>query len=286
MIRNFYAGPGALPRSVLLAAQQAVLELPETGLSIIGLSHRSVAFRAILDETEERVRRLLKVPRGYQVLFLQGGGTLQFSMIPLAMLRPGRVADYVVSGYWSQKAYEAGACHGAVKEAWNGAADRYCRLPDRDFSLGSKDAAYLHYVSNETVEGLQFNWLPRSPAPLVCDASSDFLSRPFDLSPFSLVYAHAQKNIGPAGVTVVLIRDEIIESIPSGIAPILDYRAHAQARSILHTPPVFSIYVVLLCLRWLDGEIGGLAEMGRINSEKAALITGALKASRPNLLRP
>ncbi len=283
MIRNFYAGPGALPRSVLVAAQEAVLELPGAGVSILGLSHRSPRFRAILDEAEERVRALLGIPPGYHVLFLQGGGTLQFSMVPLALLRAGAVADYIIGGYWSQKAWAAARCHGTVRAVWDGTADGYQRLPGPDVPLGQPDAAYLHYVSNETVEGLQFRWRPQCAplVPLVCDASSDFLSRPCDVAPFSLVYAHAQKNIGPAGVTVVLVRDEVLRNIPAGLAPVLDYRAHADARSILHTPPVFSIYVVLLCLRWLADEVGGLAAMGRINGNKAGAVRAALAASQP-----
>lgn len=277
--RNFSAGPGALPRSVLVQAQQAVLELPGAGVSILGLSHRTPRFRELLDEAEERLRALLAVPRDYQVLFLQGGGTLQFSMVPLALLPPGRVADYIVGGYWSRRAVETAQCHGQIRVAWDGAADGYTRLPDAAEPLGRGDAAYLHYVSNETVEGLQFRGLPRSAAPLVCDMSSDFLSRPFDVRPYQVVYAHAQKNIGPAGVTIALVHEEVLARAPAGLPPLLDYRAHAEARSILHTPPVFSIYVVLLVLRWLAEEVGGLAEMGRINAEKSRIIYEALAAA-------
>ena len=276
LLRNFSAGPGALPGTVLAQAQQAVAELPGTGISILGLSHRSALFRAMLDEAEERVRKLLGVPDGYRVLFLQGGGTLQFSMVPMAMLPAGGVADYVVSGYWSRKACEAARSHGRVRVAWDGSTDGFRRLPDARRPLGSADAAYLHYVSNETVEGLQHRSLPTAPCPIVCDASSDFLSRPMDVAPLSVVYAHAQKNIGPAGVTVVLIRDEVLARRPEGLPPVLDYRAHADAGSILHTPPVFSIYVTLLSLRWLEDEVGGLEAMGRLNREKARLVRQAL----------
>jgi phosphoserine aminotransferase len=266
---------------VLAAAQQAVIELPGTGLSILGLSHRSALFGEILEETEARLRRLLGVPPGYRVLFLQGGGTLQFSMVPMAMLRPGQTAEHIVSGYWSRKAFEAGRCHGDVRIAWDGAAHGYRSLPARDEPVGTPGTAYLHYVSNETVEGLQFRWLPKSQAPLVCDASSDLLSAPLDVRPLSLIYAHAQKNLGPSGVTIVLVRDEVLAQVPAGLPPILDYRAHAEAGSLLHTPPVFPIYVVLLSLRWLEGEVGGLAQMGRINAEKAQLVRGALSRSQP-----
>lgn len=280
-MRNFSGGPGALPSSVLLEAQQAVISLPGTGVSILGLSHRSRLFREMLDEAQERLRRLLDLPRSYEVLFLQGGGTLQFSMVPMTMLPSGRVADYVVSGYWSQKAAEAARHHGDVGIAWNGSRDGFCRLPDPGESLGRPDASYLHYVSNETVEGLQFRWVPRTSAPLVCDASSDFLSKPLDATPLSLVYAHAQKNVGPAGVTIVLVRDEVLERRPSGLAPFFDYAAHARAGSLLHTPPVFAIYVVLLSLRWLECEVGGLTAMEKINAEKARIVRHALGGSQP-----
>lgn len=277
LARNFSAGPGALPASVLDGAQQAIACLPGTRVSILGLSHRSRAFREMLDEAEERVRRLLRLPSGFRVLFLQGGGSLQFSMVPMAMLPAGAVADYVVSGYWSRKAIDAARCHGAVRAAWDGARDGFTSLPGPDVDFGG-DAAYLHYASNETVEGLQFRWTPRTRAPLVCDASSDFLSAPFDASAHSVVYAHAQKNLGPAGVTVVLVRDDVLARRPAGLAPVLDYAAHAEARSLLHTPPVFSVYVVLLVLRWLEDEVGGLVAMGKINEEKARVVRAALDA--------
>lgn len=275
-VRNFSGGPGALPPAVLAGAQQAVIALPGTGISILGLSHRSRMFRDILDEAEERLRRLLNLGPEYHVLFLQGGGTLQFSMVPMAMLPQSGTADYVVSGYWSQKAAETARHHGRVHVAWDGSREGYRRLPGPTVPLGGPNAAYLHYVSNETVEGLQFRWVPCAESALVCDASSDLLSAPFDVSPISLLYAHAQKSIGPAGVTIVLVRSEVLERMPAGLAPFLDYRAHVQARSILHTPPVFSIYVVLLSLRWLEDDVGGLKPMGAINAEKARIVRGAI----------
>ena len=266
-----------MPLAVLEAAQRAVLEIPGTGISILGLSHRSALFRSMLDEAEERLRRLLELAPSTRVLFLQGGGTLQFSMAPMAMLGAGGVADYVVSGYWSQKALESARFHGDARVAWDGAATRFRALPGPEEPLGADGSAYLHYVSNETAEGLQFRWLPATRAPLVCDMSSDFLSRPVDMAPFSIAYAHAQKNFGVAGVTIVLVRDEVIErSRVARLAPFLSYHAHADARSILHTPPVFAIYVVLLMLRWLMDDVGGLAVMGRRNAEKARVVRGAL----------
>jgi len=276
---NLSAGPGALPPCVLEAAADAIAGLPDSGVSILGLSHRSRQFRAMLDEAEERLRRLLALPSRHAVLFMQGGGTLQFSMVPMTMLPAGKSADYIVSGYWSQKAARAAAHHGDVRVVWDGAPFGFDRLPARATPLGEGDAAYLHYVSNETVEGLRFDWLPSTRAPLVCDMSSDFLSRPLDASPYSLIYAHAQKNFGPAGVTVVLVRDDVLAERPEGLPEIFDYRAHAEARSLLHTPPVFSIYVVLLFLRWLEDEVGGLHNMQRINRTKAERVRAALAAT-------
>jgi len=276
---NLSAGPGALPASVLEAAAEAIRGLPDSGVSILGLSHRSRLFRAMLDEAEERLRRLIALPSQHSVLFMQGGGTLQFSMVPMAMLGQGRSADYIVSGYWSQKAARAAAHHGAVRVVWDGRPFGFDRLPARADPLGEGNAAYMHYVSNETVEGLRFDWLPSTRAPLVCDMSSDFLSRPLDASPYSLIYAHAQKNFGPAGVTVVLVREDVLAQVPEGLPEIFDYRAHAAARSLLHTPPVFSIYVVLLFLRWLEDEVGGLHNMQRINRTKAERVRSALAAT-------
>jgi phosphoserine aminotransferase len=241
-VRNFSGGPGDLPRSVLLAAQQAVVALPGTAISVLGLSHRSRLFGDILGEAQERLRRLLGLPPSYHVLFLPGGG--------------------------SRKAVEAAGHHGNVRVAWDGARHGYRELPAPGEELGRP-------------EGLQFRWVPRASAPRVCDASSNFLSKPFDASPLSLVYAHAQKNVGPAGVTIVLVRDDVLVRRPAGLAPVLDYAAHAEAGSLLHTPPVFAIYVVLLSLRWLEDEVGGLAPMGKVNAEKARIVRDALSASHP-----
>lgn len=275
-VRNYSAGPGALPPKVLEQAQQAMLALPGTGVSILGLSHRTTLFRAMVDEAEARVRRLLGLDSACQVLFLQGGGTLQFSMVPLAMLGDGQPADYVRSGYWSAKAIETARHHGSIRVIWDGEASGYRDLPRSEHLQAGSDAAYLHYVSNETVEGLQWHELPKVACPLVCDMSSDFMSRPVDMAPYSLVYAHAQKNLGPAGVTIVVVRDEVLARVPRTMAPLLDYRAHCEARSIFHTPPVFAIYVVLLVLRWLEDDIGGIHAMGKINAAKGAWVRQAL----------
>lgn len=280
IIRNFSAGPGALPKKVLHEAHQAVLELPGVGLSILELNHRSPAFRSLLDEAEQRLRRLLEIPNDYRVLFLQGGATLQFSMVPMAMLARGATAEYVVGGYWSRKATEAARHHGSVRVVWDGQAHGFRRLPSPGELITSSNAAYVHYVSNETVEGLQFKSPPSTRAALVSDMSSDLLSRPCEVRPHSVIYAHAQKNLGTAGVTLVIAHDDVLHRMPPGLPPILDYRAHAEAHSILHTPPVFAIYVLLLTLRWLEDDIGGMAAMARINAEKARVVREALDDCR------
>ncbi|MGN8159853.1 phosphoserine transaminase [Salinisphaera sp. RV14] len=278
---NFSGGPGALPESVLREVQQAIVEVPEVGLSVLGISHRSDWFAAVVDELEHNIRTLLGVGENYHVLLLQGGATQQFSMVPMALLPPdGEPADYLHTGYWSGKVLPAARREGPIRVAWSGEADGFRHLPGDD-TLALKDTApYLHYVSNETVEGLQFHRvLGHDNVLRVCDMSSDFLSRPVEAERFGLIYAHAQKNVGPAGVTVVVVRDDLIQDAPQGLPDFLDYRCHARAHSILNTPPVFAIYVVLLVTRWLMHDIGGLDAMDAINRKKAAQLYSVLDDS-------
>jgi phosphoserine aminotransferase len=278
---NFSGGPGALPESVLLQVQQSILEVPEVGLSILGISHRSDWFAAVVTELENNIRKLLGLPDVYHVLFLQGGATQQFSMIPMALLR-GKTspAEYLHTGYWSGKAIAEAVREGPIRVLWNGESNGFRRLPVEDELSFSPDAAYLHYVSNETVEGLQFHRvLGRDDVPRICDMSSDFLSQPCEAERYSLIYAHAQKNIGPAGVTVVLVRDELLDDATTDLPGFLDYRSHIQSHSIFNTPPVFAIYVVLLITRGLLNEIGGLSRMAEINRRKAELLYRLLDSS-------
>ena len=279
---NFSGGPGALPECVLQEVQESINRVPETGLSILGISHRSDWFAAVIRELETNIRKLLGLSEEYHILFLQGGATQQFSMVPMTLLRgKAAPADYLHTGYWSGKALPEARREGPIRVVWSGEADGFRGLPgDAELCL-SPDAPYLHYVSNETVEGLQFHRvLGRDDVPRICDMSSDFLSAPCEAERFSLIYAHAQKNIGPAGVTVVIIRDELLKDAPSDLPGFLDYRIHAEAHSIFNTPPVFAIYVVLLVTRWLLQEIGGLAQMERINRKKARLMYGILDNSK------
>jgi phosphoserine aminotransferase len=278
---NFSGGPGVLPQSVLQETQRAIALVPEAGLPLLGISHRSDWFAAVLAEAEANVRALLGLADDYHVLFLQGGATLQFSMIPMLLLR-GRTqaAEYLHTGYWSGKAIPEAAREGKVKVLWSGADTGFKRLPGDDELPFAADAAYLHYVSNETVEGLQFHRiLGRDDVPRVCDMSSDFLSAPCASDKFSLIYAHAQKNLGPAGVTIVVLRKSLLESVPENLHASLDYRNHVAAHSIYNTPPVFAIYVVLLVTRWLLRDIGGLARMAEINRTKAERLYGEIDAS-------
>jgi phosphoserine aminotransferase len=278
---NFSGGPGALPESVLLQVQESVIAVPEVGLSILGISHRSDWFAAVIAELESNIRKLLGLAEDYHVLFLQGGATQQFSMVPMTLLR-GKTcpAEYLHTGYWSGKSIPEAKREGPVRVIWSGEAGRFQRLPSDEELSFSPDAPYLHYVSNETVEGLQFHRvLGRDDVPRICDMSSDFLSVPCEAERFSLIYAHAQKNIGPAGVTVVLIRDELLKDAPTNLPVSLDYRVHAEARSNYNTPPVFAIYVVLLVTRWLINEIGGLTCMARINRSKAEILYSILDGS-------
>jgi phosphoserine aminotransferase len=271
---NFSGGPGALPDSVLHQLQAAMIEVPGVGLSILGISHRSDWFAAVVTEVETNIRTLLGLSSDYHVLLLQGGATQQFSMVPMTLLRgKTQPAEYLHTGFWSGKALPEAAREGPIRVAWSGEVSGFSRLPADDELSFSPEATYLHYVSNETVEGLQFQRvLGHDAVPRICDMSSDFLSKPCEAERFALIYAHAQKNIGPAGVTVVLLRDELLNDAPDNLPGFLDYRKQIQAHSHFNTPPVFAIYVILLVTRWLLHDIGGVTQMDQINRNKAALL--------------
>ena len=278
---NFSGGPGALPETVLQQVQEAIIAVPDVGLSILGISHRSDWFAQIVAETEANIKTLLNLPDDFHVLFLQGGATQQFSMIPMSWLRGrGAPADYLHTGYWSGKSLPDARLEGAVNVVWSGQQSGFHHLPADGELRFSDTAAYLHYVSNETVEGLQFHRvLGHDHVPRICDMSSDFLSRRCEADRFSLIYAHAQKNLGPAGVTIVLLRNALLERANTGLPGFMDYRNHIEARSIFNTPPVFAIYVVYLVSRWLLAEIGGIAQMEAINRRKADMLYDLLDRS-------
>lgn len=267
---NFSGGPGALPESVLQQLQTAMLCVPEVGLSILGISHRSQWFAQVVKELEDNIRQLMGLPDSTRVLMMQGGATQQFSMLPMNLLRNGQSADYIHSGYWSGKAIHEAEKSGKLNLAWSGKGEQFGRLPtDAELNL-SKEAAYFHYISNETVEGLQFHRVPgREDVPRVCDMSSDLLSAPGEFNRYAMIYAHAQKNIGPAGVTLVILRDDFMQRMPEDLPGFINYHAQADAHSIYNTPPVFAIYSVLLVTRWLRDDIGGLHNMAKRNALKA-----------------
>jgi phosphoserine aminotransferase len=277
---NFSGGPGALPQPVLEQTREAIAALPETGISVLGMSHRSDWFRSILCEAEANLRHLLGLSDAHAITFLQGGSSLQFAMIPMNFAARAEVPpEYVVSGYWSRKATAEAAKVLPMRVAWDGEASGYRQLPEIGELAVAAGAPYLHYVSNETVEGLQFpNCDHEMAVPLIADMSSDFLSKPFRPGPFAMMYAHAQKNLGPSGVTVAVLRRALLDRIPVGLPAILDFRTHVTHGSNYNTPPVFAIYVLTLVTRWLRYDIGGLEAMERINTRKADRLYRTLDA--------
>ena len=284
-MHNFGAGPGALPVSVLAQAREALRELPGAGATIVEISHRSPEFERILAEAEANLRSLLGIDDAWAVLFLQGGARQQFALIPINFLAgSGRCAEYVVSGYWSRAAYADAAPAGSSAVLWDGAGEHYRRMPRRDeIALPpgrSTGAAYVHYTVNETIEGTQMPELPEFGAvPAICDLSSEVLSRPLPLERCAMIYAGAQKNLGPAGLTLVAVRRGLLERAAGSLPAMFDYRRLAEAGSLLNTPPVFAIYVTLLVTRWIRDEIGGVEEMARRNRGKARILYQVLDES-------
>ena len=271
---NFSPGPAVLPVPVLAQAQHELLALPGVGMSILEISHRSKAFDAILAEATDGIRDLLGVPDGYHILFLQGGASLQFYMLAMNLLRAsGKTAGYILTGTWGKKAIDEARREGETQVLWDGKATNYDRLPKPRELQTPRDAAYVHFTANETIQGVEFGSEPDvGNNPLVCDASSNFLSRPVPVARYGLIYACAQKNAGPAGVTVVIARDDLIRRAPAGLPPMLDYRQYADNQSRYNTPPTFGIYALMLICRWLKDEIGGLAKMHELNRAKAAVL--------------
>ncbi len=270
---TFSPGPAVLPLPVLEQVKREVVALEGIGISPLEMSHRSAWFAQVLEQATENLRRLLRIPENYTVLFLQGGARLQFSMVPMNLLRGSKLpADYILTGSWGKKAVEEARREGQAHVAYDGQEHNYSRVPSAEELQLSPQAAYVHFTSNETIQGVQFHQWPEGNGPLVCDASSDFLSRPMPVERFGLIYACAQKNAGPAGVTVVILRNDLLERVPPGLHSMLDYRQHAKAGSLLNTAPVFACWVLMLVTRWLLEEIGSLEEMHRRNQAKAQLL--------------
>ena len=279
-VHNFGAGPAALPLPVLEEVQAELLDHAGTGMSVMELSHRSKAFGAVIEQAEADLRTLLDLPEDYAALFLQGGASLQFAMVP-ANLRPvGASADYACTGSWSQAAIKEAAKGGATRTVGSTESTGFDRIPAQgELDLDAR-AAYLHFTSNNTIYGTQWVTEPEAPSgvPLVCDASSDILSRRIDIRRYGLVYAGAQKNLGPAGIAVVVVRRDLLERTPRGLPALMDYRLMAEKRSLYNTPPTFAVYVVGRVLRWLL-DIGGLPEIEQRNVAKADLLYEAIDGS-------
>jgi len=267
---NFNAGPAVLPLPVLEEAQRRLVDHGE-GLSVLEMSHRSSSFQAILDDAKATLRRLLSLPDDYDVLFLQGGASLQFAMVPLNL---GPRGAYVLTGSWSEKAFSEAKTVGEAVEVWSSKEGGYRRVPRPDESIDvPAGAPYLHITTNNTIYGTQWHHVPDSPVPLVADMSSDFLSRPLDVSKFGLIYAGAQKNAGPSGVTIVVGRRSILENFSGSptVPKILRYQTHAKADSLYNTPSTFGIWICSLVFRWIE-EQGGLEEMARRAEKRAAML--------------
>jgi phosphoserine aminotransferase len=255
-------------------AQRDLVALPGVGISILEISHRSKAFTAIIEQAEANLRKLLGIPDNYRVLFLQGGALLQFGMVPMNLLRgSGKSADYVVTGSWAKKAMDEAGTQGQVRAAWDGKAENFTRMPRQPDLKLDPNAAYLYMCSNETIQGIQY---PEEPVaggvPLVCDSSSDFLCRPVSVEKYGILFACAQKNAGPAGVTIVIIRDDLVAKSPKDLPSMVNYRVLAEGKSLLNTPPCFAVYVVKLVTDWLLNTVGGLDKMHQINRRKAAML--------------
>lgn len=275
-IFNFSAGPAVLPMPVLEQAQRELISLPGVGMSVMEISHRSKAFDEIIGGAEAGLRELLGIPANYHVLFLQGGASLQFSMIPMNFLPAGGSADYIITGSWGKKALKEARKSGAVSVAATMADGGFTRVPAQDELNLNSAAAYVHLTTNETIEGVEFKTEPDTGSvPLIADASSDILSHPIPVEKYAMIYAGAQKNIGPSGVTLVILRDDLLARIPEDMHTMLDYRTHTENKSLYNTPNTWGIYIINLVCNWLK-EKGGLEGMHRENEEKARMLYDAI----------
>lgn len=281
-VYNFSAGPAVLPLPVLKKAQEDLLCLPGAGASILEISHRSKTFDAILAAAQANIRKLYNIPENYQILFLQGGALTQFALIPLNLAKgTGKKADYIVTGTWSKKASGESKIVGPTNVVWDGKEKSgFTRDPSADEYQLDTDAAYCYITSNETIEGVEWQSEPETGGiPLICDASSNVFSRPLDIAKYGLLYACAQKNAGPAGVTMLIIRDDLLERSGDDLPTMFNYKKLAAGNSMVNTPPTFAIYMLRLVTDWLLNDIGGLDNMFKLNKEKAALLYETIDAS-------
>lgn len=279
-IHNFGAGPGVLPESVLRQAQQDIWNIGGSGMGVAEHSHRGKLFEKIITEAEEEARQLAGIPDNYKVLFIQGGASQQFAMVPMNLLPEGGTADYLVTGVWSEKAIQEAAKFGATHVAVSAAGSKFTRIPDAAEIAYSSAPTYVHITTNNTIYGTQWRDLPPVPegVPLIADTSSDMFSRPIDVSKYGLIYAGAQKNLGPSGVVMAIIRDDLADRAPASLPTMMQYRTYVKERSLYNTPPTLAIYMVGQVLKWIR-ETGGLAAMAERNAEKAALLYDFLDQS-------
>jgi phosphoserine aminotransferase len=277
-VYNFSAGPAALPLEVLDIIRNDLPDWQGTGMSVMEISHRSPEFIELAARSEANLRELLAVPDDYSVLFTQGGATLQMAMAPMNLAGAGDTVDYVVTGSWGKKAASEARKFCSVNLAADGSEGNFTDIPDESSWQRSDDAAYLHYTPNETIAGVEFHFVPSGDAPLVADMSSTILSRPVDVSRFGVIYAGAQKNIGPAGITLVIVRNDLLERAPSDLAHLMTWRAYAESDSMTNTPPTFAWYVADLVFQWLKSR-GGLEAMAEVNRRKAEKLYAAIDGS-------
>jgi phosphoserine aminotransferase len=277
-VANFNAGPGALPLPVLERIREELLDWRGSGMSVMEMSHRSPEFESINADAEARLRRLLAIPEEYAVIFLQGGGSMQFTMAPMNLCLPGKPVDVLHTGTWTAKAIgelKKGVLHNIAAST---ESEKFARLPRRDEIKFSADAPYVHICTNNTIEGTQWNDLPETAAPLVADMSSDIASKPVDVKRFGMIFAGAQKNLGPSGATVVIVRKDLAERADKNLPTLLQYRTHIKEKSLYHTPPTFAIYIIGLVLEWIE-SLGGVAGIEKRNDAKAKLLYDTIESS-------
>jgi phosphoserine aminotransferase len=277
-VSNFTAGPAGLPTPVLEEAQKELLDYQGTGMSIMENSHRSKTFEAVLEEAFSLTKELLAVPAGYQVLFLQGGASTLFATIPMNLLTAGKSADYIITGHWSERALEEAQIVGKARIAGSSKASGFMKIPQQSELELDADAAYVHMTSNNTIYGTEFFHEPEVKAPLICDASSDFMSRRLDVSKYGMIYAGAQKNIGPSGLVLAIVRDDLIAQVNKSIPVIFRFETAAKNKSMFNTPPTFAIYLVRGVMRWAKA-LGGIDKIEQINVGKAKALYAAIDAA-------